>query len=184
MNQRTETIAETQAGQLDTIDQAVLTPLVQRALDRPTIQVTEWDVQQIHGGIGGGLFASAIFRFTGQARDQGQTVPWSLILKTFSPQHRFPFPDPDKKPEMQPVPDNRSEYLQAIFEGIARIEKQGYDLLEELANEPVLSIRSSGGGAANPAWSRIRERIVGRPMLQAKQTEAAYGSALLAAGML
>ena len=85
MNQRTETIAETQAGQLDTIDQAVLTPLVQRALDRPTIQVTEWDVQQIHGGIGGGLFASAIFRFTGQARDQGQTVPWSLILKTFSP---------------------------------------------------------------------------------------------------
>jgi sugar (pentulose or hexulose) kinase len=97
---------------------------------------------------------------------------------------RFPYPDPDKMPEMQPVPENRAEYLQAIFEGIARIEKQGYDLLEELANEPVLSIRSSGGGAENPAWTRIRERIVGRPMLKAKQTEAAYGSALLASGRL
>lgn len=97
---------------------------------------------------------------------------------------RFPFPDPDKMPIMQPVPDNRSEYLQAIFEGIARIEKQGYELLEELANEPVLSVRSCGGGATNPAWTRIRQRIVDRPFLQAKQTQAAYGSALLAAGRL
>ncbi len=95
---------------------------------------------------------------------------------------RFPFPDPEKMPVMQPVPDSRSEYLQAIFEGIARIEKQGYDLLEELGADKVLSIRSSGGGAANPVWTRIRQRIVDRPFLQAEQTEAAYGSALLAAG--
>jgi len=97
---------------------------------------------------------------------------------------RFPFSDPEKLPVMQPVPDSRSEYLQAIFEGIARIEKQGYDLLEELGADRVLSIRSSGGGAANPVWTRIRQRIVDRPFLQADQTEAAYGSALLAAGRL
>ncbi len=97
---------------------------------------------------------------------------------------RFPFPDSEKMPVMAPVPDNRAEYLQAIFEGIARIEKQGYDLLEELGASKVHSIRSSGGGAANPAWSRIRQRIINRPFLQATQTEAAYGSALLAAGKL
>jgi len=97
---------------------------------------------------------------------------------------RFPFPDPEKQPVMQPVPDDRSVYLQAIFEGIARVEKQGYDLLEELGAEQVISIRSSGGGATNPTWTRIRQRIVDRPFLQAEQTEAAYGSALLAAGRL
>ncbi|MFW2437912.1 MAG: FGGY-family carbohydrate kinase [Arenicellales bacterium] len=97
---------------------------------------------------------------------------------------RFPFPDPEKLPVMRPVPDSRAEYLQAIFEGIAQIERQGYDLLEELGASKVLSIRSSGGGAVNPVWTRIRQRIVDRPFLQAEQTEAAYGSALLAAGRL
>jgi len=85
MNERSETITEAQTTQLDAIDTAMLTPLVQRALGQPTIQVIEWDVQQIHGGIGGGVFASAVYCLTGQGRDQDQTIPWSLILKTFSP---------------------------------------------------------------------------------------------------
>jgi hypothetical protein len=76
---------ETQAAQLAAIDQATLTPLVQRALGRQTVQVIDWDVQPIHGSSGGGVFASAVFSCTGRGRDQGQTVPWSLILKTFSP---------------------------------------------------------------------------------------------------
>lgn len=97
---------------------------------------------------------------------------------------RFPVPDPEKEPVMQPVPDERAIYLQAIFEGIAQIEKRGYDLLEELGADTVLSVRSCGGGAANRAWNSIRERIVERPFQPAMQTEAAYGSALLAAGKL
>jgi sugar (pentulose or hexulose) kinase len=85
---------------------------------------------------------------------------------------------------MYPVPNDRTVYLQAIFEGIARIEKHGYDLLEELGAETVQSIRTSGGGAKNLTWNSIRKRIVKRPLLQADHTEAAYGSALLAAGRL
>ena len=95
---------------------------------------------------------------------------------------RFPVADANMKPVMYPVPDDRHIYLQGIFEGIAKIEKMGYDLLEELADEPVKSVRSCGGGSANPAWSNIRQRIVKRPFLQADHTESAYGSALLAAG--
>jgi hypothetical protein len=72
-------------AQLESIDPTTLTPLVQRALGRQTVQVIDWDVQPIHGGSGGGVFASAVYRCTGQARDQDETVPWSLILKTFSP---------------------------------------------------------------------------------------------------
>lgn len=97
---------------------------------------------------------------------------------------RFPFPDANKQPVMAPRPEDPVIYLQAIFEGIARIEKYGYDLLEELSNEKVLSVRTCGGGAANPAWSKIRQRILQRPLIEASQPEAAYGSALLAAGKL
>jgi hypothetical protein len=85
MNERSEITIQEQTGKLDSIDQAILEPLVQRALGRPTIKVIEWDVQQLHGGYGGGVFASTVYRFTGQGCDKDQTVSWSLILKTFSP---------------------------------------------------------------------------------------------------
>lgn len=95
---------------------------------------------------------------------------------------RFPIPDSEKKSRIHPVPDNQVTYLQGLFESIAQIERTGYDLLEKLGDVSVLSVRTCGGGAANPAWGSIRQRIVQRPFLQADQTEAAYGSALLAAG--
>ena len=60
------------------IDAATLTPLVQRALNRPTAVVLTWTCETLHGGLGTG---AAVYRFAGQARDQGETVPWSLILK-------------------------------------------------------------------------------------------------------
>jgi hypothetical protein len=73
---------ETQTPQLAAIDQAALTPLVQRALNSETVEVIDWECEQLHGGVGLG---TAIYRFAGQGRDQEQKVPWSLILKTLSP---------------------------------------------------------------------------------------------------
>jgi hypothetical protein len=74
---------EAQTAQLAAIDQAALTPLVQSALSSKTVEVMDWDYERLHGGAGAG---NAIYRFSGQGRDQGQTVPWSLILKTLQPQ--------------------------------------------------------------------------------------------------
>jgi hypothetical protein len=82
MDEELETTSETQAAQLATIDQATLTPLVQSALNSETVEVLEWDCEQLHGGVGLG---TAIYRFSGEGHDQGQEVPWSLILKTLSP---------------------------------------------------------------------------------------------------
>jgi D-ribulokinase len=97
---------------------------------------------------------------------------------------RFPVNDPEKKPLMSPVPDDPTVFLQGLFEGIARIEKTGYDLLEQLGTDPVMSIRTTGGGAVNTTWTSIRERIVSRPMLPSLHNEAAYGTARLAAGLV
>ena len=43
-----------------------------------------------------------------------------------------------------------------------------------------LQVHTAGGGSKNPAWIRIRERKLGVPVVASTQTEAAYGSALLA----
>ncbi len=67
------------AAQLPSIDQVTLTPLVRSALDRDSVDLADWECQRLHGGIGAG---TAVYRFSGQGRDGGRTIPWSLILKT------------------------------------------------------------------------------------------------------
>ena len=49
-----------------------------------------------------------------------------------------------------------------------------------LGAPPLQSVRSVGGGARNPKWSRIRTRKLGVPLLDPQSDEAAYGTALLA----
>jgi hypothetical protein len=74
---------ETQTAQLSAIDQTTLTPLVRSALNSETIEVVNWEFEQLHGGIAAG---TAVYRFSGQGRDQQQTIPWSLILKMLRPE--------------------------------------------------------------------------------------------------
>ncbi len=96
------------------------------------------------------------------------------------PGERFPFNDPQRPPRLAPRPDDDRLFFQGMLEGIAAIELQGYRLLAQLGAPYPASVRSCGGGAANPAWTAIRGRMLGVPMLPARHGEAAYGSALLA----
>lgn len=93
---------------------------------------------------------------------------------------RFPLADPNMKPRLHPRPDNDVEYLHGILESIARIEAKAYKLLKDLGATPVEQILTAGGGSKNEKWIKIRERVLGLPVLRALQTEAAYGAALLA----
>lgn len=96
------------------------------------------------------------------------------------PGERFPVHDPDLAPRIEPRPDDASRFLQGLLEGMARIEARGYRLLEELGAPYPTSVRNVGGGAANAAWCRIRERMLGVPLVEPTHGEAAYGTALLA----
>lgn len=93
---------------------------------------------------------------------------------------RFPLCDPQLPPRVTPRPDDDVQFFQGLLEGIARIERAGYDKLAELGAPYPTSVRSNGGGATNRAWTTIRGRLLGVPMLAAAHTEAAYGAALLA----
>ena len=97
---------------------------------------------------------------------------------------RFPVNDPDRVAQMEPRPENSVRFFQAMLEGIARIEAQGYRLLAEMGAPKVTEVRTTGGGANNAAWTRIREKILGIPLVPARSGMAAYGTALLAQGVV
>jgi sugar (pentulose or hexulose) kinase len=96
------------------------------------------------------------------------------------PGERFPHNDPNLAPQLMPQPQDRAQFLQGIFEGIAQIEADAYARLAELGADPVQRIFSSGGGAQNPAWTEIRQRLLNKPLLPARRREAACGVARLA----
>jgi len=93
---------------------------------------------------------------------------------------RFPVNDPQLSPRLTPRPQDDAEFLHGLLESLARIEARGYGLLAELGASPVHRVETAGGGSKNPAWTRIRERLLGVPVTRATHTEAAYGAALLA----
>ena len=72
------------------------------------------------------------------------------------------------------------EFLHGLLESLARIEAHGYGLLTELGASPLLRVETAGGGAQNPVWTTIRQRLLKVPVTRATHTEAAYGAALLA----
>ncbi len=97
-----------------------------------------------------------------------------------NPGERFPIADSRKPPCLSPRPEDDVVFFQAMLESMARIEQQGYQLLAELGAPYPSNVRSAGGGSANPAWTKIRQTLLGIPMLEAQHQQAAYGSALLA----
>jgi len=100
------------------------------------------------------------------------------------PGERFPVNDPNLMPRIKPVPDNKLQLFQGLLEGIAHIEQQGYQLLQQLGAPELKQVFTSGGGSRNQAWSEMRQARLGVPVKTAMHTEAAYGSALLAAGRI
>ncbi|HFE32198.1 MAG TPA: carbohydrate kinase [Gammaproteobacteria bacterium] len=97
-----------------------------------------------------------------------------------SPGERFPINDPQLEPRLEPRPDDDVVFFQAMLEGIARIEARAYRLLAELGAPYPMSVRSTGGGAQNAAWTIMREAMLQTDMLPARHSEAAFGAALLA----
>ena len=96
------------------------------------------------------------------------------------PGERFPVDDPALEPVLEPRPVSDAFYLQALLEGLAAIEREGWQRLEQLGAPPVQRVISLGGGARNPQWRAIRQRLLQRPVLNRPQCSAAQGMAKLA----
>lgn len=97
-----------------------------------------------------------------------------------APGERFPINDPNLAPRVTPRPDGDARFFQGLLEGIASIERLGYERLAELGGPALRSVRSVGGGARNAAWSAIRAQRLGVHLLEPRHAEAACGAARLA----
>ena len=98
-----------------------------------------------------------------------------------TPGDRFPINDPDLVPRLTPRPDRDVDFLHGLFEGIAKIEAQGYQILAQLGATPLTAVSTAGGGAQNPVWTKIRQQYL-PVQLSSTDREAAYGAAVLAQG--
>jgi sugar (pentulose or hexulose) kinase len=93
---------------------------------------------------------------------------------------RFPINDPELAPQISPRPPADWQFFQGLLEGLAAIELTGYQRLAECGAPWPSSVRTTGGGARNSAWTQIRARLLNVPLLTADHSEAAFGSARLA----
>lgn len=93
---------------------------------------------------------------------------------------RFPINDPQMLPRLEPRPESDREFLYGLLDGIAKIERDGYALLQKLGAPSPTRIYTTGGGAKNSLWTAMRQKYLKTEIIQSSQTEAAYGSAILA----
>ncbi len=96
---------------------------------------------------------------------------------------RFPINDPNLQPCLEPRPDSNVDFLHGLLASMARIETQGYKLLQQLGSDSLTRVYTAGGGAANQTWTTIRQNYLQVPVLSSPHTESAYGSALLTLGL-
>lgn len=103
-----------------------------------------------------------------------------LPLRRGAVGERFPTPDVHATQRLEPRPPDDARFLHAILDALARIEAKGYAQLVAQGATPVSAVFSSGGGARNAVFARIRERLLGVPVRRAQSVEASEGVALLA----
>ena len=99
---------------------------------------------------------------------------------------RFPVADTEKEPVLDPVPENRADFLHGVLQGIGDVERDGYVALEDLGALPrCQKVWTCGGGSRNDMWTHLRQRRLracfpGVEVDRAVNVEASYGAALLA----
>jgi sugar (pentulose or hexulose) kinase len=124
-----------------------------------------------------------------QLRDLSRQIDWTTsspyrLRPLLGRGERFPVDDPTLEPILEPRPIGDALYLQSLLEGIAEIERQGWQRLQELGAPPIQRVITLGGGARNPHWRRLRERILGLPVRNRPELSAARGMARLAQGRM
>jgi D-ribulokinase len=105
--------------------------------------------------------------------------PWDYYPLT-QPGERFPINDPHLPPRLEPRPADPAQFLHGLLDSMARIEAEGYRRLQQLGATPLSHVYTAGGGAKNATWMALRSRHLAVPVDVSAQTEAAYGTAVLA----
>lgn len=94
---------------------------------------------------------------------------------------RFPFVSADFEPITTAPRDDADALYRSCLEGVACIERWGYDVAAELGAECDGTVWTTGRGAAIESWMQLRADALGHAVCRAENPESAFGSALVAA---
>jgi sugar (pentulose or hexulose) kinase len=94
---------------------------------------------------------------------------------------RFPFVAPAATGFADGVPADQASRFAAVLQGIAFVERLGYQRLRQLGAEVSGTVSFAGGATANDYWNQLRCDLLGLPVIVPESAAAAVGSAILAA---
>ena len=94
---------------------------------------------------------------------------------------RFPFRAGAAKGFCIPEPVSETERYAAHLQGVALVERLGYQVLDQVAGTSGGEVFSTGGGSRSPVWMQYRADATGRRMHLPACPESALGCAILAA---
>ncbi len=94
---------------------------------------------------------------------------------------RFPFVAPDAEGFVVGEPSGEADRIRATLEGVAFVERLGYERLAALGAPASAPVVVTGGGSRSPVWNRIRATVLGMPLLAVPDASTARGACILAA---
>lgn len=94
---------------------------------------------------------------------------------------RFPFMSAAARELWTGNPVDEVDAYRAVLEGVAFVERLGYERLRDLGAAVDVPIRSAGGGSRSGVWSAIRATVLGAPILHPPAASTAFGACVLAA---
>jgi sugar (pentulose or hexulose) kinase len=94
---------------------------------------------------------------------------------------RFPFTAPGAEGFVLGEPEDDVDRYRAVLEGVAFVERLGYERLHQLGAVQMGSIVSTGGGSRSAVWNTIRATVLGRTLEVKPGASTALGACILAA---
>jgi sugar (pentulose or hexulose) kinase len=94
---------------------------------------------------------------------------------------RFPFRCPSAEELWVGRTGDLVEAYRAVLEGVAFVERLGYERLAALGAPAAPPVRTAGGGGRSDVWSSIRAGVLGVPVARVASADTAFGACVLAA---
>jgi len=94
---------------------------------------------------------------------------------------RYPFVAPGAEELWTAEPADRIDAYRAVLEGVAFVERLGYERLRELGAQSEGPLRSAGAGSRSDVWTAIRATVLDRPIVRSESADTAFGACILAA---
>jgi sugar (pentulose or hexulose) kinase len=110
-----------------------------------------------------------------------ELIPTQILVYPLSGRgERFPFVNPDAERFVVGI-GAESELYTAYMEGVGYVEKMSYSVMESLGCSVGSEIYAVGGATKSGEWLKIRASILNKTLKVPKVTNAAMGSAMIAA---